>query len=113
MEDQMINFSHLKQFAKVTVIAASLIAGYTAPVFAHGYKACCADVRAFCGSDNDCINSGCNACISHTHPGNPVPEPPDPEFSADPGRHRPPRLPHTVYGKSGAVLPDGRYSKSD
>ena len=84
----MLNLRHLKQTAIAAAIAACLTAGYSAPVLAHGYKSCCADVRAFCGSDNDCINQGCNACIVHSHPGNPVPPPPDPEMSADPGRQQ-------------------------
>jgi hypothetical protein len=85
----MTNFSHLKQSAIGAVVAASLIAGYTAPVFAHGYKQCCAMVSDFCGSDQACLSHGWAKCYAHQHPdgGNP-PDPPDPVLSADPG-HQP------------------------
>jgi hypothetical protein len=70
----------------VAVVAVSATAGYSAPALAHGYQACCDMVRDFCGSDQSCINSGCNQCMFHSHPGAEVPDPPDVPKTADPGR---------------------------
>lgn len=70
----------------LAVLAASTMAGYSAPALAHSYQSCCDMVRDFCGSDQSCINSGCNQCIIHSHPGAEVPDPPDVPMTANPGR---------------------------
>jgi hypothetical protein len=78
---------HLKHSASVGVIAVSMLAGYPTIASAHSVEACINDVYDFCGNnDHDCIHSGSQACLHHSHPGGRVPDPPDPVMSTDPGR---------------------------
>jgi hypothetical protein len=85
----MTNFNHLKQSAKVAVIAASLIAGYTTLVSAHSLDACLDAVYDFCeaahgdpAARHACIVTGSAGCAHHSHPGGSAA--PDPAFSATP-----------------------------
>lgn len=75
---------HLNQAAKLTAMASSLVAGYATLASAHSWKDCAWDVIEFCGSDQACRDSGIAQCSNHTHPGNPPPEPPEPNMSATP-----------------------------
>ena len=86
--------SNAKHYVMASALVVVMITGSTSFASAHGLMACYYAGADFCKAAHApgtaalkaCLDSVKAGCVGHNHPGSSVPPPPDPNFTADPGR---------------------------